>query len=100
VRRNHPLMDSPATVYLRKCDPDQPFWQWVVVNDDRPIPVPLRFLVAENKVLCGVEGAQRVLDYLAALGFGETEPGTARMPVEVMDGDGNLIARAELAAAA
>jgi len=50
-------METPATVYLRKRDPDQPFWQWVAANDEQPIPAPLRFLVGTDRELCGVEGA-------------------------------------------
>jgi hypothetical protein len=92
-------MKSPPTIYLRKRDPEQPIWRWIAVTD-YPVPFPLRSLVAKDRLYIGTESAQSVLDWLEHEHFGDDEPGTARMPVEIVDHFGRPVSLADLATVA
>jgi len=82
-------MDQPETIYLRRRAPDQPVWRWIACTD-YPVPMPLRFLVTQERVHVGRESAQSVLDWLHGERFHED----GALPVEVVDRDGRPVALA------
>ena len=92
-------VNSSASIYVRKRDPEQPIWRWIAVTD-YPVPLPLQVLAREHQLYIGPEAALTVLEWLRGEGFGDEEAGGSQMPVEIVDLRGRRVDPSDLAAAA
>jgi hypothetical protein len=89
IARDPSLM---TILYMRNRFPDHPIWAWV--PGSRAAGYPLLDAVARgaDDVLTGPEEARRTLAFLEQTGFRDSAEGTAPMPVEIVDIDGQPVA--------
>jgi hypothetical protein len=78
-------------LFLRKRDPDQPFWHWALQHQ-ADVPVAPCELVRDRQIVCDRAEAEQVLTFLREQGYSDDGPRHARTPVELIDADGQPVA--------